>query len=139
MLHHIKFSHVLCACLALAAFPSCSDDDDDAKLPEGDYILFTDSNTKIYKSIPNTYYAGITFTTSGAWTAKLNREIGEYPDRWLEITPMQGDTAGVYSLKIHIQENTTDSDRKAALVVTCGEATQTFYLLQRSEDSDYAQ
>lgn len=131
---HIKFSHILCACLAVAMFPSCSDDDD---APVGDYITFTGLNTKIYNSKHEDYYGNIKFTTSGPWTATLTRVQGIMPDRWLTVTPMQGDTAGVYELRVTVAENASESERQAALTVTCGTATQVFYLVQREENSDY--
>jgi hypothetical protein len=123
---HIKFTRMLCLCLILSAtaLASCSSDDGDFVNIDSGY-----STTKIYENPANSYSGGISFTTSGAWTATLTGDNN--PSSWLTITPMSGDKAGKQSLDLQLTANSANNDRNATLTINCGEASRTFYIVQR--------
>jgi hypothetical protein len=131
---HIKFTRVLFPCVAilLATLAACSGDS------KGDYVNVDSgyNTTKIYENPANTYSGGISFSTSGAWTASLASDNGGKPSEWLTVSPMSGDKAGKYNLDLTFTANNSTIDRNAALKVNCGEASRTFYIVQRCKGSD---
>jgi hypothetical protein len=71
--------------------------------------------------------AGLSFTTKGAWTSAIreqgtaNREAARTAeDTWLSISPDHGDSAGRYNISISLEPNTTNVERKAAIIIRSG-------------------
>jgi hypothetical protein len=116
----------------LATLAACSGDS------KGDYVNVDSgyNTTKIYENPANKYDGGISFSTSGAWTASLVSDDGSNPSEWLTVSPMSGDKAGKYNLDLTFTANNSTIDRNAALKVNCGEASRTFYIVQRCKGSD---
>jgi hypothetical protein len=116
----------------LATLVACSGDS------KGDYVNVDSgyNTTKIYENPANKYDGGISFSTSGAWTASLASDDGSNPSEWLTVSPMSGDKAGKYNLDLTFTANNSTIDRNAALKVNCGEASRTFYIVQRCKGSD---
>lgn len=120
--------------LAALAFAAC-DDDNGGDTPR-DTIEITGGSTT------QTIYAnqtaaedggGVTFTTSGPWRA----EVVDVTDSrsgtadWVTLSQTSGDAAGEYTIQITLAMNTTGADRKAEILIICGETVITITVEQR--------
>lgn len=53
---------------------------------------------------------------------------------WVSITPDHGDTAGTYTISITLLPNYTGEERKAEIVITCGDTTIVITIVQSATD-----
>lgn len=119
----------LCAIVALAIFASCDD------LIGGDGQLVIDP---VYDALleqtvgSETITAeGVSFTTTGAWTSQVVPVSTKASQpMWVSITPDHGDDAGTYTISINLEANDTGKDRKANIIISCGEQTITISITQ---------
>ncbi len=74
---------------------------------------------------------GVSFTTTGAWTSQVVpvSTKGSQP-MWVSITPDHGDEAGTYTITINLEANDTGEDRKANIIISCGNQTITISITQ---------
>ena len=77
--------------------------------------------------------SGVTFTTAGAWTSTINSVRSGEVD-WLSITPDHGDAAGNYTVSINLVPNETGEERRAEIIITCGESNIAIAITQRATD-----
>ena len=74
---------------------------------------------------------GVAFSTTGAWTSQIVpvSTKGSQP-MWVSISPDHGDEAGTYTVTITLEANDTGEDRKADIIITCGEQKITISITQ---------
>ena len=79
---------------------------------------------------------GLTFETKGPWSSSITELATKTSSissaEWISISPDHGDAAGKYTIDITLEENTTGEDRKAKVVITCGEDEIAFTITQVS-------
>ena len=121
--------------LMLLCLVACSEDNEGTK----DIIL--DSGT----STSQTIYAdetssakGISFVANEAWTAVVNEiAVSKAEGRldWITLSQYQGG-AGRYTLNLSVQPNKTGADRKAEIVISCGNTEIKILIEQKSTTSE---
>jgi hypothetical protein len=120
-------SSVTLACLIIGAY-SCSDDvpnDYSIKVENGtiNQIIFPFTSQKVQR--------GIVLTMGGPWQAELVKSTYGEND-WIELWNNYGDKAGHYNVGLTLQVNETGDDRRATVMLTCGETQQVAYIIQRT-------
>ena len=73
---------------------------------------------------------GVTFTTTGAWTSQVVPSTKGSQPMWVSISPDHGEEAGTYTITISLEANDTGEDRKAYIIITCGEQKITISITQ---------
>lgn len=73
---------------------------------------------------------GVSFTTTGAWTSQVVPSTKGSQPMWVSITPDHGDEAGTYTITISLEANDTGEDRKADIIITCGNQKITITITQ---------
>ena len=73
---------------------------------------------------------GVSFTTTGAWTSQVVPSTKGSQPMWVSITPDHGDEAGTYTISISLEANDTGEDRKADIIITCGNQKITITITQ---------
>lgn len=119
----------LCAIAALAIFASCDD------LIGGDGQLIVDpvEDALLEQTVGSETITaeGVSFTTTGAWTSQVVPVSTKASQpMWVSITPDHGDEAGTYTISINLEVNDTGEDRKADIIISCGEQTITISITQ---------
>ena len=118
----------LCAIAALAIFASCEELGDDNQLiidPVEDALLEQTVGSEAITA------EGVSFTTTGAWTSQVVPVSTKASQpMWVSITPDHGDEAGTYTISINLEANDTGEDRKANIIISCGEQTITISITQ---------
>ncbi len=123
---------VLRSCLyaiaALAIFASCEELGNDNQLiidPVEDALLEQTVGSETITA------EGVSFTTTGAWTSQVVPVSTKASQpMWVSITPDHGDEAGTYTISINLEANDTGEDRKANIIISCGEQTITISITQ---------
>lgn len=123
---------VLRSCLyaiaALAIFASCEELGNDNQLiidPVEDALLEQTVGSETITA------EGVSFTTTGAWTSQVVPVSTKASQpMWVSITPDHGDEAGTYTITINLEANDTGKDRKANIIISCGEQTITISITQ---------
>lgn len=73
---------------------------------------------------------GVSFTTTGAWRSQVVPSTKGSQPMWVSITPDHGDEAGTYTITISLEANDTGEDRKADIIITCGNQKITITITQ---------
>lgn len=73
---------------------------------------------------------GVSFTSKGAWTSQVVPSTKASQPMWVSITPDHGDEAGTYTISINLEANDTGEDRKADIIISCGDQTITITITQ---------
>ena len=113
-----------CLLAALALLPAgCSDNDSPKEIAvqNGDALnqnVFADETP-----------VKITFVTTGAWISTKTAE-------WAGISPSQGSEPGSYTVALRLVPNATETDRAAAITISCGETDITVNITQKATNSD---
>jgi len=78
--------------------------------------------------------SGLTFTTKGPWSSYINDYSAKSgsPASWISISPDHGEDAGEYTIEINLEENNTGADRKAVIVIVCGDDEVSVIITQKS-------
>lgn len=128
-----RFISIVCLMLGIFAFVSCTDNPNDGgNLSE---IVVTPSqreNLSQRVDATATEGSGVTFTTDGAWTSVINTTRSN--DEWVFITPDHGDSAGTYTISITLAPNETGVERRAEIIITCGETNIVITIVQSATD-----
>lgn len=119
----------LCAIAALAIFASC----DDLIGGDGQLIIDPVEDAFLEQIVGSETISaeGVSFTTTGAWTSQVVPVSTKTSQpMWVSITPDHGDEAGTYTISINLEANDTGKDRKANIIISCGEQTITISITQ---------
>ena len=127
---HFRFAFTILTAAVL--FVGCEDFFGD----ESESQLIIDPVAPIEQVVGSTSLSakGLTFATKGPWTSTIQDVFTKASSapiaEWIRITPDHGDAAGEYTIDIILEENTTGEDRKARIVITCGDDEITFIITQ---------
>jgi hypothetical protein len=116
--------------VSAALLCGCSDDvpnDYSIKVENGtiNQIIFAFPSQKVQR--------GMVLTMGGPWHAELVQStLGD--NDWLELWNNYGDKAGHYNVGLTMQVNETGYDRRATVMLTCGETQQVAYIIQRTSN-----
>ena len=99
---------------------------------DGELIVDPVEDALLEQTVGSTALAaeGVTFTTTGAWTSQVVPATKGSQPMWVSITPDHGDEAGTYTITITLEANDTGEDRKADIIITCGEQKITISITQ---------
>ena len=99
---------------------------------DGELIIDPVEDALLEQTVGSTALAaeGVTFTTTGAWTSQVVPATKGSEPMWVSITPDHGDEAGTYTITISLEANDTGEDRKADIIITCGEQKITISITQ---------
>ncbi len=129
-----RFLSIVCA-LSMLTFVACTDDDNNVGSYTDEIVVPPAQQEYLSQEISAsaTEGSGVTFTTAGAWTSAINAVRSGEVD-WISITPDHGDTAGTYTISITLVPNETGEERKAEIVITCGETKIVITIVQSASD-----
>lgn len=114
---------------AICVFAGCDEESDS---PED--VRITSGSTKQVFFADNTAgESGITFTTTGAWGARIASGTKADAPVWLSVDPANGDKAGTYTINITLEQNLTGEDRKAEIQIICSKTTVTITVEQKGK------
>ena len=116
-----SFFGVVAIVLSVAVVTSCGDDDENGgdENNQNKYI-HVDNNTR--DALNQTLYAdetegkSLTFTTTGEWTSKITPTEAS---SWVSISPSSGSDAKTYTVSVSLLINSTDTERKADITISC--------------------
>jgi len=76
----------------------------------------------------------VSFTTAAAWTSTIetNGSTRKGGDKWASVIPDHGDVAGIYSIAISLDINTTGKDRIATICIRCSGEEITVTVTQKA-------
>ncbi len=128
-----RFFPIVCA-LSMLAFVACTDDGNGGG-DTGEIVVPPAQQENLSQEIgaSATSGSGVTFTTAGAWTSTINAVRSGEAD-WVSITPDHGDAAGSYTISITLTPNETGEERKAEIIITCGESKIVITIVQSASD-----
>lgn len=122
-------------CLSLGLLSACSSDDDSQKSLE--LTGGTTTSQTIYAD-ETSKGEGIKFTASAAWSATV-KPVGNQARasevEWLSLSAYQGGV-GEFTLKMTLQPNLTGEDRKAEIIITCGDTVIRIQVEQKGTKAD---
>lgn len=120
----------LFACLAALLFASCGGGSDEpGEEPSVPSITFASGvDTKPVIAVEGGTVS-VGFTATAAWTATVRDGSA-----WLSVSPASGE-AGAGTVSITAKANDGYDERNAAVVLTCGTATQTITVTQKQKDA----
>ena len=129
----MKRFFLLCV-LSMLAFVACTNDVNGSG-DAGEIVVPPAQQENLSQEIAAsaTEGSGVTFTTAGAWTSTINSVRSGEVD-WLSITPDHGDAAGNYTVSINLVPNETGEERRAEIIITCGESNIAITITQRATD-----
>ena len=129
-----KFKSLSLVCLlAIAAFfVGC---DNKEKRPE--IIVESESSrTQTMYADQTEGINGVTIFTAGAWSSAITegivKSVNAVTPTWLSINPSSGAVAGMYTIVISIEPNTTGADRTATITITCNGEEITIAVTQKA-------
>lgn len=123
---------IVCA-LSMLTFVACTDDNNGGDT--GEIVVPPTQQENLSQEIgaSTTEGSGVTFTTTGAWTSTIKSVRSGEAD-WVAITPDHGDAAGTYTIAITLTPNETGEERRAEIIITCGETKIVITIVQSATD-----
>lgn len=132
---------IFCTALMLAGCEEGIGNDDDGKGGDTELVLSNDTKTEVtVKADENGEGQVIKFTAAAAWNATVKDVTSSKADTennvdWLKLSSYSGE-AGNVSLTLSISKNFTGVNRKAEIIIQCGDATIKITIEQVAENAD---
>ncbi len=121
--------------LCVLAIVGCSDDGGGGGGETGGITVPPAQQQNLTQDITayETSGSGVTFNTAGAWTSRINTTRSSGTD-WVSISPDHGDKAGTYTIAISLTPNETGEERRAEIIITCGDTNIVINISQSATD-----